>query len=158
MHNIEDALTTLRTYVINNLGAKLAAITSEKGDAIELPMPDESSIRMRESERLDATETLAIAFIGEESDHVNDFQQGGRDYNHSVRVVVMARHTDEDTLQKMVWRYARALAEIIIADQATMTLGRVTVVKKAVYHKVLKGGDSHTKEVEIPITITRREV
>lgn len=148
---IEDAVDALKTYLSENMEAKVAAINAERDDDITLD--DIKTYYVAEQQAI--PEFPAILVLGDES--AIDEQFGGLNGAHSVTVVVVAAEPDPETLRKKLYRYTRAVTELTI--EARVNEGWEYIVRVAVisYSPLWTQGSGFMGDAQVKISMEKLE-
>ena len=109
----EDMLFALRDTVINNVGAQLTAIETDKGDGISLP--DFESHGMGYRNPFSVTRWPYVMFIHEDAP-IEQSGIHGELETLNAYVMFVLKHKNRDELTKMDFRYADAIRAVISAN------------------------------------------
>lgn len=155
----EGLVNEITTYLEANLPAKLSAIDAAIGDGIELRDPVEYLGRdpVASPQR---SGTLPILFIGVPQGQITGFKQGGAHQDHVLWIYVLERDPSAEVLKKRMYRYGRAIAEVLIDhhyDTVTVhtwdTIGPI----RFDYSPQLTSGNISIQDVKLELTYTKLE-
>ena len=112
----EGLVNQVVSYFTTNLAAKLAAIDAEVADGLVLAMP--ASIEISEKALKSVAEWPVMAVLVEGSQIP---QWTGKEIwgHHSLVLGVIVLDQNEDTLKKRLYRYGRALVELLANAHGT---------------------------------------
>lgn len=109
---VEGCVDTLSTYINANIVAKLAALDTEYVDTIVLAAPVTTLISEKSLKSIPTYPVLLI--VSDEQSFRPMSGTGGKD-NPTIYVGVLEVDTDPEVLQRRVFRYRRALIELLLA-------------------------------------------
>lgn len=113
-YDIEEFITELEDVVKNNLSAKLSEITTDKGDSLALDDIPSSAI-MYELQADTVNNFKASLYIGI-TNVQTDSAMAAIAETYSVELVVILPESYDNNINKRLFRYQRALKEIILEN------------------------------------------
>jgi hypothetical protein len=111
----EGCVDTLSTYINANIVAKLAALDAEYTDTIVLAAPVATYISDKSIRSIPTYPALLV--LSDEQDFRPMSDSGGKD-KPTVYVGILEIDTDPEVLQRRVFRYRRAIIELLLAANA----------------------------------------
>jgi hypothetical protein len=112
----EGLIDTLYDYFSANLSTKLAALDTEYPDAIVLRNPAKILVGMKSLRSIDVHPALFI--YSDEQEFEPKSATGGKDWP-AVMVGITEVDMNAENLQRRVYRYRRAIIELLLAAPAT---------------------------------------
>ena len=131
-HDFEEILDSVKTIMVDNFNTKLSAITTDKGDSIVLPTVSNSAYFLQSLDESIANFDPFVAYGMEDIESVSLGPHTAEKMFISV-VVVLADNGRND-INRIMFRYSRALKEIFeenwqIHESSTkINVNRSTVV------------------------------
>ena len=118
----EGLVDAIKAALVAGLPAKLDALDAEYADGIVLADPEAYYVSERELESIHGD--AAVAILGDSwAAQPGQYDAGGCiNPVHEVRVAVVAFDVDQETLRRRIFRYVRAIFEVIDAEHATGAL------------------------------------
>ncbi len=155
----EGLVNEILAYLEANLPAKLTAIDAALNDGIELLEPVEY-LRRDPVVNQKLSGTLPVLFCKVPQGKATMFKQSGADQEHILWIYLLARATDAEELTKRMYRYGRAIFEVLVDhhfDTVTVhtwdTIGEV----RFDYSPQLTSGSISIQDVKLEITYTKLE-
>ena len=108
----EGLVNEILTYLEANLPAKLNVIDAAINDGITLRDPVEYLRRDPSLPKLSGT--LPLVFVKAPQGKVTMFKETAADQEHVLWIYVMERATDAEELSKRMYRYGRAIFEVLV--------------------------------------------
>lgn len=110
-YDIETYLYELEEVVKNNLTAKLAEIDTEKGDGIELKTVDDNAYIVQNMDEKALSYDPAIFIWISNLQSIENYGDSAQTVTAEIDVIIS--NDLEGDIDKRLWRYQRALREII---------------------------------------------
>lgn len=131
-HDFEEILENIKTIMTSNFNTKLTEITTDKGDSIVLPTVDSSAYFLQS---LDEAAANFDPFVAYGIDTIETVSIGPHSSEKIfISAVVVLSDNGRDNINKIMFRYSRALKEIfeenwkIDASSTKINISRSTVV------------------------------
>jgi len=138
--HVEDILADLKTFLSANLNTYLDAIETAKADGIVLAMPPADRIVIG-AVNLDHYKKFPVLFLiptGEEYEPVTPQRDS---IKATIAVWIVTGGFDDVTLNKMVWRYAAELRNVIRDAPTWGGLVDQSMVTEIAYFPIVMGED-----------------
>ena len=107
----EGLVDEVDTYIQANIAAKLSALDTEYGDGITLAVPAAYHIAEK---ALKSIQTYPVLYILVEATEFDAYTPDNVDAAHDLVVGVIALDQDDENLQRRLYRYARAVWELLV--------------------------------------------
>lgn len=115
MHELtEGIIDRLLAYYRDNLPGKLAALSSEYGDDVELRAPEEPCYYVGELELNPFLDYPKLFILGDRME-VERYSNEYTDATHQVSIIAALKNADPQTLRRQMYRWGRALWELTVA-------------------------------------------
>ncbi len=110
---IEGVVDDLKTYLSANMGAKLVSLNLEYADALLTGIK-----AYYIAEQTSIPEFPSIIIIGDET--IPDLEGNGWMHsNHAITIACLAINQDTEILKRLLYRYMRAVIELLIESRAS---------------------------------------
>jgi hypothetical protein len=110
-YDIEKLLTDFQTFLVANLSAKLAAITTEKGDSLTLAVPVSGAYFIQTMKDKEAVYDPYVHIAAVDVENIP--AQGALAKIYTVNIMIVVADEGQDpNLVKRMFRYLRALEEL----------------------------------------------
>ena len=116
----EGLIDEVRAYLITNLPAKLDSIDTQINDGITLLDPTSYFYRDPGISGI-PTGNLPVAFLIVPDGEVVSWHESDIEQEHILWIYILARDTDADNLRKRMYRYGRAIWEVLVDHQFDAT-------------------------------------
>jgi hypothetical protein len=155
---IEPLLDGARDYMLAALPARLLTLTAAIGDGLELPMFDERAVYTVDKALLTLFPALEIMPGTTRETRRISANPTVYDFDHQMVFAVTVAGMDENTLARQLFRYLRAVAELIEEDTALGVGALDTVITGINYLPTAGGGGSvFNKSGWVDATVRTRE-
>jgi len=115
----EGLVDAVKTELSSSLPAKLDALDTEYGDGIVLDDPESYYIAEPSIESVHGT-TAVLILADDWTAGPGDYSAGGcLNPTHTLRVEIITTDSDAEQLKRRVYRYVRAILEVLDAAHAT---------------------------------------
>lgn len=111
----ESIVDKLVTYFKANFAAKVAALNTAYDDEFELETPDTTVGYFVGAKAIEDGATYPCVFVWGDSMVIDRYGEGYTDASHEVEIVVAVRHGEPEQVQRQMYRYARAVWELIVS-------------------------------------------
>ena len=152
LKHIEETLDIVKTLFVANLATYLTAINVEKGDGITLTAPRSTNYAINEIDAF--PEFPYVQFVPDTSDTV----VAGGTWDETDHHIIIKAHNASKRGQisecaKRTYRYARAIAEIII-DNRTISSQVIGIqIDNINYDVMMSDGNGFKQEVWVHCTV-----
>lgn len=134
---VEKAVTDVKAYLQTNLPAKLDALDTEYADGIMLD--DIKAFYIAEQ---DVPETPALFVLASSSNLTERGHDDRFDPRHRMTVGVMVNEQDTEKLRKRIYRYIRAIIELLHQGEDSAGLPYVFDLENANYSSIFVDRDN----------------
>ncbi len=155
----EGLVNEILAYLAANLPAKLDVIDAAINDGITLRDPTEY-LRRDPAVNPKLSGTLPVLFAMVPNGQVTMFKETAADQEHILWIYLLERATDAEDLKKRIYRYGRAIFEVLVDhhyDTSTVhtwdTIGPV----RFDYSPQLTSGNISIQDVKLELTYTKLE-
>ena len=114
----EGVVTKLKTYLTTNLATKLTALNTEYNDGITLV--DMATWYLGEPS-IQSVQAWPAGVIMAEDVEITRWTSSFTDALYNVTIVVLVLDQDTETLRKMLYRYIRAVWEVVLASESSIS-------------------------------------
>jgi len=146
---MEGAVDTIYDYLHTNIAAKLNTLDTEYGDFVLKDIKKWYKAEVSESPGFPSLFVLADSaeLIGE--------GDGWLGMAHSITIGIIATNPNTLRLRQMLWRYTRAVIELIIA--ARSSVGYVMQIRNVEYSDLYGRGDDYLGDTRINLVMSKYE-
>lgn len=145
MRLIEEAVDVLKDYLSANMAAKLNELDTEYGD---FELEDVQGWYIAELSAI--PEYPSVIILGDRTDidgGGDEFQR----YSHIIMIACLASDADAERLRRRLYRYIRAVAELIRAGEASFDY--ITILKQFEYSPLYTRGGAFLGDSRIIFTL-----
>jgi hypothetical protein len=151
----EGLVDEVKAYLTANLPAKLDALDAEYRDGITLA--DVTAIYVGER-TLETIDRYPAIFVLADQTVVETWQAAFVDARHRYQVGVIVLHQDTETLGRLVYRYIRAIWELLIEGQTSDALTYELVDEEVRFDfSPIRTGEGNTFTADANITAAGRK-
>jgi len=155
----EGLVNEILAYLTSNLPAKLNVIDAAINDGIVLVDPLQY-LRRDPAVNPKLPGTLPVLFAMVPSGQVTQWHETDADQEHILWIYLLARATDPEELRKRMYRYGRAIFEVLIDqhfDGSTIHTWDPIGPVRFDYSPQLTSGNISIQDVKLELTYTKLE-
>ncbi len=146
---MESAIDSVKDYLNTNMPAKLDALDAEYDDGIALV----DIKAYYKAEVLALPEYPAIFVLGDWTDITADGPTHMQAPHH-ISVIILMGDQDTEILRKRLYRYVRAIVEVLRAGRATGSIGHAMVFDRLEYSPMYGQSGTALQDAKVELTLT----
>ena len=148
---MEGAVNTIYSYLNTNIAAKLDVLDTEYSDFV---LPDIK--KWYKAEVSEVPGFPAIFVLSDSSELVGE-GDGWLQMAHYITIGIIATNPNTLKLRQMLWRYTRAVIELIIAARSSVGWAYIIQIKNVEYSDLYGRGDDYLGDTRINIVMSKSE-
>jgi len=149
---IEGAVDAVKTYLSDNIAAKLDALDTEYADGITL-----DDIKAWYVAEVQAVPEFPSVFILGESMPVDGEGNGWMKSQSKLTIAVMATDQNPETLKRRLYRYIRALIELLIEARVSVSWAYVIEFTNVNYSPLFSAAGEFLSDARLEVSLRSYE-